>query len=244
MTISIITPVLDHPEFIPDYRAATIEAECIIVDTGSTSENRKAWMEAGKLIDYPAPGHNYGHWCNAGYGHSTGDIVIFLNNDVRADGDWLSEVATFVQPGAIYGPELQAQTVGGITIPFLSGWCIAATRATWDRLTQRLEAIEQGPFKTVYENGGIIAVAPAYTYQKQCGGPWDTSSYPAAGYWEDNDLCFRAVMAGVDLIQTKWPIVHLDGGNGTSKHKKDYYADVERNKRTFERMVRAAMVTT
>lgn len=229
--ISIITPVLDHPEFIPDFRAATACAECIIVDTGSAHENRKRWMECGKLIDYPAPGHNYGHWCNAGYGLASGDIVIFLNNDIRADGDWLSEVAREVQPGAIYGPELQAQVVGGLRIPFLSGWCIAATRGTWDKLAQARDKVQ-------------YAWELDHAAQGEWLAPWNTIDYPAAGYWEDNDLSFRAVLNGLELIQTRWPIVHLDGGNGTSRHKRDAYKDVERNKRTFERAVRNVVRST
>lgn len=208
--ISICTPVLDHPEFIPDFAAATIEAEVVIVDTGSTPENREKWAQVGTVIDYGVLGHNYGHWCNAGFAEATGDVIVFLNNDVRATGPWLEEVAAQVDDGAIYGPELLAQVVGGIKVPFLSGWCIAATPRTWDELWMN-------------------------------GGPWNTIDYPAAGYWEDNDLSLRAVMAGLELRQTKWPIQHLGNGNGTSKHKKDYYADVERNKQTFARMVRAAM---
>src|SRR4051812_2624041 len=122
MSISIITPVLDHPEMIPAFAAATIEADVVIVDTGSAPEHRKQWMKVGKLVDYPTKGHNYGHWCNAGYQHATGDIIVFLNNDVRAVGPWLEHVAAQVQPGALYGPELLTQTVAGVTVPFLSGW--------------------------------------------------------------------------------------------------------------------------
>jgi hypothetical protein len=41
-------------------------------------------------------------------------------------------------------------------------------------------------------------------------GPWDAESYPGP-YWEDNDVCFRALQAGVSLIQTTWPIQHKGG---------------------------------
>jgi len=230
--ISICTPVIDHPAFIEAYAQATAGAEVVIVDTGSTPENRKRWMSVGRLVDYPTKGHNYGHWCNAGFAHATGDIVIFLNNDVCATGDWLAEAARDVQPGAIYGPELQAQTVAGVTVPFLSGWCIAATREMWDQLVNLIVNIAP-PME-------LLGHIPVFKAGDETG-PWNTRDYPAAGYWEDNDLSFRAVMAGIELVQTKWPITHLDGGNGTSKHTPAYYADVERNKRTFERMVRAAM---
>lgn len=221
MNIDIITPVLDHPEFCDDYEAAVNGAHSIIVDTGSSDANRMRWMTIGHVVDYPARGHNYGHWCNAGYVHSSADIVIFLNNDVKPSGDWLAQVAEDVQDGALYGPELLSQHVDGVEVPFLSGWCLAGTRVTWDKLTPWRE---QDGFK----------------HWDACG-PWDTISYPAAGYWEDNDLCFRAVQLGIALQQVRWPIMHLDNGNGTSKHLQSYYADVKRNRATFEASVRRAL---
>jgi GT2 family glycosyltransferase len=210
--ISIITPVLDQPQFIADYARAVAGAdEVIIVDTGCTPENRGRWASIQKLIFYPHAGHNYGHWCNAGYTYSEGDIVVFLNNDIAATGDWLEQVRD-IEHGAIYGPELQAQIIDGVTVPFLSGWCIAATRATWERMKP-------------YEHTG----------------PWNTISYPAAGYWEDNALCFEAMLLGIRLVQTQWPISHLNGGNNTSKARPAYYADVTRNRATFARRVREAL---
>ena len=224
MSISIVTPVLDHPEFIPAYAAAVAGAdEVIIVDTGCAAEHRVAWAAtATRVSSYRIPGHNYGHWCNAGFQQATGDIIIFLNNDIEATGDWLGEVAAQVLPGALYGPELQAQVVNGIRVPFLSGWCIAATRETWAELERTTDVVDRDGAPAVLRHG-----------------PWDTVSFPGNGYWEDNTLSLDAVMLGLELRQTKWAIAHL--GNGTAKHMKSAYADVERNKATFARLVRAAM---
>jgi GT2 family glycosyltransferase len=223
--ISIITPVLDHPEFIEGYKRAVQGAnEVVLVDTGSTVENREAWASVGRVIDYLHEGHNYGHWCNAGFLHATGDIVIFLNNDVAPTGDWLQEVQS-IEDGAIYGPELQAQIIDGVTIPFLSGWCIAARRETWNRLVMAWNCKHRVGYGEIPDESMV----------------WDTISYPAAGYWEDNALCFEAMLLGIRLVQTQWPIVHLAGGNGTSKARQSYYADVTRNRATFARRVREAM---
>lgn len=223
--ISIITPVLDHTDLIADYAAATHGAHVVIVDTGSAPDARKQWQHVGHLIDYALSGHNYGHWCNAGFAHAVGDVIVFLNNDVRATGDWLAQVAEDVKDGAIYGPELLAQNVDGVLIPFLSGWCVAATKKTWERLVMAWNCEHRMGYGE-----------EAYPYQV-----WDQDAYPAAGYWEDNDLSFRAMLADIRLEQTTWPITHLDGGNATSKARPAYYADVERNKATFARTVREAM---
>jgi glycosyltransferase involved in cell wall biosynthesis len=229
--ISIITPVLDHPEFIEGYKRAVQGAsEVILVDTGSTSENREAWASVGRVIDYPHQGRNYGHWCNAGYAVASGDIIVFLNNDVAPTGDWLAQVAG-IEDGAIYGPELQAQIIDAVTVPFLSGWCIAARRETWERI--REETKYRAKSDEPYHDPGYSAV--------WLDGPWDEYTYPAAGYWEDNALCFEAMLLGIELRQTQWPIQHLAGGNGTSKARQSYYADVARNRATFARRVREAM---
>lgn len=224
MSVSIVTPWLEHPEFADAYQSAVQGAdEIAIVNTGcSLDVLRRLDQFASGFVDYPHAGHNYGHWCNTGYAAVTGDIVIFLNNDIRADGDWLARVRDEVKDGALYGPELAAQVVDGLQVPFLSGWCLAATKKTWEALR----------FLLHFQPDEL---------QERASGPWDTHAYPAAGYWEDNDVSFRAMQAGIRLVQTDWPIVHLDGGNGTAKHRKEYYADVERNKATFQAMVRRAM---
>jgi glycosyltransferase involved in cell wall biosynthesis len=71
---------------------------------------------------------------NQGYAHASGDVIIFLNSDVAGDAAWLKLVADDVKDGALYGPSLAQQFVGGRWLPYLEGWCIAATRATWERL--------------------------------------------------------------------------------------------------------------
>jgi GT2 family glycosyltransferase len=43
---------------------------------------------------------------------------------------------------------------------------------------------------------------------------WDDEYYTGL-YWEDNDLCFRAVKAGFALIQAAWPVRHY--GNYTTR---------------------------
>jgi GT2 family glycosyltransferase len=62
------------------------------------------------------------------------DIVVFLNNDVQADPAWLDRVREDVQDGAIYGPSIGTQTLNGVPIPYVEGWCVAATRETWEKV--------------------------------------------------------------------------------------------------------------
>lgn len=56
-------------------------------------------------------------------------------------------------------------------------------------------------------------------------------------YWEDVDLSFRAMAAGMSLYLTKWPIRHLS--NTTSRAVPGAYDESEENGRKFVEKVRA-----
>lgn len=142
-TVSVVTPWLDHPELIPDYEETVRSAdEVVIVDNGSEPEESAAIVRMLQRLGYPAK-HRYLHlhenaWfsgpVNRGIGATSGDIVIALNNDVRAPADWIEAVRREVAGPGIYGPSASRRSVDGVVIPYVEGWCVAATRETWDRL--------------------------------------------------------------------------------------------------------------
>ena len=68
----------------------------------------------------------------------------------------------------------------------------------------------------------------------QLGG-WDTGY--VGWYWEDVDLSFRAMTAGLRLVRTRWRLRHLS--NTTSATTPGAYAYSERNRAHFEARVRA-----
>ena len=183
-SISIITPFLNGIDLLPDYIAATLGAELILIDNGSDQETADALRELppdrGVLIRNE---RNLGFAAanNQGYAAATGDIIIFLNSDIAGDPAWLGLVADDVQDGALYGPSVARQLVYGMWLPYVEGWCVAATRKTWERL-----------FKDDLSLG--------IDYVVECG-PWDALAYPGP-YWEDNDLSLRAihVLALVDAV--------------------------------------------
>lgn len=182
--ISIITPWLDHPEFIADYESATRaqDVEVIVVDNASNPTNGKALHDMVGRLGGKYIRNEENHWFapanNQGLAISTGQIVVFLNNDISGPPSWLERVRQEVQPGGLYGPELPALEVEGKTVAYLSGWCIAAHRQTWETL-----------------------------------GGWDAKRH-SMPYWEDIDLSYRALQAGLKLIVSTWPVRHK--GNGTS----------------------------
>lgn len=221
--ISIVTPWAGDTglSLLPDYIAATLGAELILIDNGSDPETAAALQELppdrGVVIRNE---QNLGFAAanNQGYAKATGDIIIFLNSDIAGDPAWLSLVADDVKDGALYGPSLQVQLVHGLRLPYIEGWCLAATRQTWTHL-----ALQKDSYYPINDD-------PTF-------GPWDKDAYPGP-YWEDNDLCFRALSLDISLIQTQWPIQHK--GGRTAGALVTHGASFEQNRSTFVSRVQGA----
>jgi cephalosporin hydroxylase len=259
-TISIISPWAGSTaSLLPDYDRATIGAELIIIDNACDEETRAALdtlpADRGKVI-HNATNIGFAAGNNQGYAVAAGDIIIFLNSDVTAaDAAWLRLVADDVKDGALYGPSLQSQLVAGRHLPYLEGWCIAATRGTWERLTDALcntafvqalppnvtekeLALVRQELKDAFGDGRRMVVlsddAKVELIQLAIPGPWDALNFQGP-YWEDNKLCLDALRAGISLVQTTWPIQHKGGRTAGAllKHAQSF----EKNRETFTRLV-------
>lgn len=141
--VSVVTPWLDHPELRAEYDLAIAAAdpdEVLIIDDGSSM------LVSGAAIRSPT---NRGlAWAmNAGLALADGDVVVFLNNDIRlrSGPPWLAALLDAVEPGVLAGPEMRHDAHGwvdGQPHPYLDGWCIAARRDDFLRL---------GGWDTTYE---------------------------------------------------------------------------------------------
>lgn len=137
--ISIISPWHEHAELLPGYADCVDGAdEVIIIDNGSSEavvlELRKYAQERGwKLVEV---GHNQGfsETNNQGLALATGDIVVFMNNDVERRGQWLHIVGERVKGNNAYGASLLLRHVDREAVPYLEGWCLAMTRALATKL--------------------------------------------------------------------------------------------------------------
>lgn len=136
--ISIITPWHETPELIATYEPSVQGAEVVIVDNASQPENGLLLQamadRLGGACIHNEQNMRFSPANNQGYKQSHGDPVIFLNSDISAKGGWLDQVEAEVQPGALYGPSLLHRMVGNVVLPYIEGFCIAATRETWEML--------------------------------------------------------------------------------------------------------------
>ena len=66
-------------------------------------------------------------------------------------------------------------------------------------------------------------------------GGWNDKDFPGL-YWEDNELCWRAERAGLELKQSYLPLRHLS--NYTTSRTPGAYEKRISNQAQFERIVR------
>lgn len=225
--ISIVTPFRNGLDLLPDYEHATQSTELILIDNGSdqpTAEALAALPPERGMVIRNETNAGFAAANNQGYAQASGDVIIFLNSDIAGDPTWLAHVADDVQDGALYGPALAVQLVYGLRLPYLEGWCIAATKKTWERLCPSDDTLLGWPIDSV----GVRLPL----------GPWDANAYPGP-YWEDNDLCLRALQADISLIQTAWPIQHKGGRTAGALFK--HGATFEQNRATFVQRVAQAV---
>ncbi len=131
MSLSIITPFHNYPELIPAYEAAVRGAEVIIIDNASEQDCAAQLVSMTERLGgvYIRNDENAGfaRANNQGLMKATGDVVVFLNSDVEATGDWQA-IAAQVKRGNLYGPTMNSQYVDGIPVMYLEGWCLIAHR--------------------------------------------------------------------------------------------------------------------
>jgi GT2 family glycosyltransferase len=132
--ISIVTPWLNASELCPMYARGLAGAELVIVDNGSEAEHAeriRAMVERTNGI-YLRNEENrlFAEANNQGLAAATGDIIVFLNNDVECRAGFLEQVERDTEGGALYGPS-KLEKFGH---PYLEGWCIAAQRSVWEAL--------------------------------------------------------------------------------------------------------------
>jgi GT2 family glycosyltransferase len=181
--------------------------EIIVIDNASTDETQKELSQI-KQIKYIRNETNIFHSaaCNQGYRISTGNYVIFLNNDVRVKQphSWTEMLIERCDDGLV-GPSM-GQLNGKLDFvqeanntlfgySYLSGWMIAASKSTWNKLDL---------------GNGMI---------------WN-ERYPF--YFNDTDLSFRAREAGIPMVVIDVPVVHFGKISATQLNIQSLYTDARK----------------
>jgi glycosyltransferase involved in cell wall biosynthesis len=135
--VSVVTPWKDHPELRDGYARAVERVDNVVIaydgDGDVNTFHLLRDFYSFEVLD-ATEAFGFAGLSNAGLAASDGDIVVMLNNDVEGPPGWVDAVRRQVVDGALYGPSIGTQTLAGIPVPYVEGWCVAATRATWDML--------------------------------------------------------------------------------------------------------------
>ena len=102
--VSVIIPSKDHPELLRQcldaiYKVTEYPAyEVIVVDNGSAPENQSLIRSMQEQMHftylYEEMEFNFSRMCNLGAVHAKGDILLFLNDDIEAQGkEWMTILA-------------------------------------------------------------------------------------------------------------------------------------------------------
>jgi len=127
--ISIVIPVFNNKHLTLECVTSIIKVntamqyEIICVDNGSNSDTKEMLFECkqkyGIVVVENKENYNFALGCNIGFMHSSGDIIVFLNNDTTVTDFWIDELIKplndktikAVQPRLLY-PDLTVQCIG------------------------------------------------------------------------------------------------------------------------------------
>lgn len=219
--LSIIIPCYNNSNFtkaaLNDLLRLPSNCEIIIVDNASTDDTEEMVnkffsekRDGARLIYVQCPKnllHSGG--CNKGYKHSFGKHVIFLNNDIRIKSNyftWIDSIIESCEKGYLVGLNgglltndfdfiKETDRVYDDKMFYLSGWCLAGSRETFDKLI--LDHYVDDVTREIKDG--------------KSWGPWEERLF----YFNDFDLTIRAKKLSIPLqIQTA-PVVHF--GKATTK---------------------------
>ena len=136
--ISIVTPWHNCSELADMYERSHGRAEIISVDNASRPEHaikiKEMTERMGGQYLRNRTNNKFAKANKQGYKLASNNIVVFLNNDTMAPSGWVFQVEDDVKDGALYGVSMGVRMIAGKTLPYIEGWCIAATKATWERV--------------------------------------------------------------------------------------------------------------
>lgn len=200
MSVSIIVPHFNNWNLTHGFLSLlyrhTRGVEVVLVDDGSTEPDAFTgamwWVQKSPLnvrLHRNDKNLGFGPANNIGAEIASGNILIFTQNDVIVQGDFVGPTVRSLEenPRALVGADLQMDETGWNTlpingkpmiIPYLVGWYLACSADSWREL---------GGFDERY-------------------APLD---------YEDIDLSLTAQYNGYDLIRLDLPLKHLFGRTTT-----------------------------
>jgi glycosyltransferase involved in cell wall biosynthesis len=165
--------------------------EVLVVDNGSTDHTKKVALEADlqtkKLRYLYEPLRGKGNAYNCGIRNSSGDIILFTDDDVRVPKNWIAEMSTAISPADL------AAVQGGVLVAthLDRPWLRGALRI-W---VAAVEDLTNPPESLVGANMAITRVAINKI------GEFDARLGPgASGFYDDTAYGWRLAHVGGRIV--------------------------------------------
>jgi GT2 family glycosyltransferase/2-polyprenyl-3-methyl-5-hydroxy-6-metoxy-1,4-benzoquinol methylase len=224
LKVSVIIPTKDKLELLRRCLTSLLEKtqypgfEVVLVDTGSCeAQTRNYYASLAtepriRIIDHPGT-FNYSAANNLGARHATGDLLLFLNNDIEIlEPNWLEEMARWAERpevGAVGAkllyPDGRIQHAGVVL-----GMEGHASHVFWGAREQ-----QSGPFGSVDWYRNYTAITGACMMMRR--DVFDAVGGFDEGYqmvFSDVELCLRIVNKGYRIVYTPFArLRHYEGGS-------------------------------
>lgn len=195
----VVVPWRGAPELVEGFAAFTARATGVIVLDPETDVEAvlPIWDRDGwSVVPQPRP-FSYASACNAGIGIPTNSErpIVVLNSDVVGPPEVMDMISAEVEGGRLYGPSMMAQSAFGVSVPYIEGWCVAATADTW-RVLGMFDAEYAGAFWEDTDLGlkalqrGVVLVKRPWPV-RHLGGHTASSVIGAFDHAPDNEARWR-----------------------------------------------------
>lgn len=206
--------------FLPSVVASAHENFEIILADNASSDDSKAWVREQypdvKIVTFD---HNYGY-CggnNRAVPYATGDILLFLNNDVKVEPDWLTPLSQLfadnpdiaaAQPKMLSYKNPETFEYAGAAGGFLDKYGYPFCRGRLFDTLENDDGQYDKPSEIFWASGAALAIRKD-VFQELGGFDEDFEFH-----MEEIDLCWRLWNRGYKIAYCPQSVVyHLGGGS-------------------------------
>ena len=188
------------------------EDEIIVADDASSDDSVPFLREHFPDVNIVQAEGNlgFGKMCNLGIRKAQNEIVILLNNDIKAQGDFVTSCLKYFEHNDTFAVTFQSLAEDGKTFREGAKKIGLKMGLPFVKHAQRDESRRnsEGEIYSLYAAGGHCAVSRSKFLEL---GGFDAIYHPF--YWEDTDLCYRAWKRGWKIYyEPKCVVVHKHMG--------------------------------
>jgi GT2 family glycosyltransferase/glycosyltransferase involved in cell wall biosynthesis len=194
-----------------DYRRDRLQIVC--VDNGSTDGTVDWLARAHPQVTVVALAENRGFTGGnaAGVAAATGDVLVFLNNDMRVEPDALRRLVATARDGT-HCAAARVLSWDGRSVDFLSGTISFEARGFQEHYGEPATLDRSRAVETFFPNGGAFAVTRE-AYER--AGGFDEAFF---AYYDDVDLGWRLRITGLDVrVEDRAVVYHRHGATSRTQ---------------------------